>query len=275
MGKSKFLLSAIATLSMAILPAFAAAQEIQSVNTSMSHCKFDDLPWLVASTPTSDETDSNEQQGDSETVINKWYDSEIDSKERHWIMDYDAGTLNIVWYNELKQCAYPGDYVTLSKEEGNVLKIYRETKDPDAPEADCICLFDTFASFADIDPGKYHMVFIRRVPETYWSKAWEGIEMEVDVELKDGMKSIYNANTVGVNQSNAQADDAIRLTPDGVLKVNTASSYLLEIFNADGEIIISTTCQPGSDCSVSALPRGIYIAKASSNGKSHSLKFIR
>ncbi len=135
-------------LSLALIGgiSLANADDITSDYTYTSYCKgspwdFDRPVEAVSQSPKSN--------------ISKVYAKPYESAEPAFELYYNNGYLEIKWYNIESDCGTSNITTEVKKISDNHLRIYLKDEDPDAPKADCICLYDASSYLSGIEPGEY------------------------------------------------------------------------------------------------------------------------
>lgn len=183
-------------------------------------------------------------------------------EEENWKIGYADGKLTIDWINHEDNCCPDGP-----------MKVVAEWQSEDSVRfyvdyvggwCDCICIFDVTSTFEGFEPGLYTFQF------GYWRAA-----TTVEVELKEGMEMSINAPEVAIKVVEADSD-LMAVTPKGLLTVKgEGEEYVVEIFDTAGILQTRYAAKGDSEFDLSALERGVYIARMTTGKKTETIRFMR
>ena len=169
-----------------------------------------------------------------------------------WQMDYAEGTLVIRWNKWMAPCDL-SDFSSSVDIDGNTIRINGEVTAEGG--VNCVCDYD-FSAHYKVSPGTYTLIL-------------DGIDRGL-ITLAAGAS--LNISTAGVSATVITV--ALFSISDTMVLTNTASTDInIEVISADGIRLFTDTVKAEDTVSLSSLPAGVYIIKASDGSQHSTLTF--
>lgn len=187
-----------------------------------------------------------------------------------WDIKYTDGILSVTWLDYEANCC-PGEFKGwIELEDGNKL-IYNLGTTED--QCDCYCVFDITNTYGTIAPGHYTITFRDHGHIWEYSSYYSDV-LTAEVDIEEGCTLTLKAPAAGIKTIDATTDK-MSLTEDGVLHIDVAGAYAIEIFDAAGIRCVHIDAKDASEVLVASLQKGAYIARLIVGDATETLRFVR
>lgn len=173
----------------------------------------------------------------------------------NWGVKYENGKLSITWYDLIDNCAVYYQGASYKKDGDKMtffLQQYFQTE-----YATCICRHDFTSIFENIESGDYKLIFGQK---------------EFPLHLSEGTDILIADGHVLTEVESVPIEEGPFVISKNVLTVNTETGYECEIFNLEGIRMTSIQGNGQDEIYLGTLPKGIYIIRLTTDGRTVSAR---
>lgn len=178
-----------------------------------------------------------------------------DDDSSSWSISYENGKLTMTWNDFVANCCTKEFGSSIVLKDNKIIFNAWEIGDE---MCDCICPFDITATYENIAPGHYQILF--------------GNEAVGEVDIEEGFHQSFISDKAGINE--VSTDDASLSFSNGIVTARCNERFIIDIFNASGIKIHSL--EEENEAEISSFADGIsYVRLTSKNGKVCMLSIAR
>ncbi|MDE6297204.1 MAG: T9SS type A sorting domain-containing protein [Muribaculaceae bacterium] len=226
-----FYFSIFAFLSISLFSPELYAETIYPIDKEQSACKGFDYEYLTRSDEESD---------------------------HHTTLLYDDGCLTLTVYDIMEQC---GAYLDVECRLVTRGEIHFVIIDKSEMPTDCICKFDVECKYEGITPGYY---------DIYVENEFGTVLAHTSATIESGCE-LHFSNPSGVEEIQVSSSGILKFSASKMLSIFADGTTSLEAYDAQGRFILKMEVEGNRELSLSSLPKGIYLLKASNGAYRESL----